>query len=162
MSNQQQEQSQDESKTKKPPSTLPKAMEKRVSLKWVTMQALDAAVSRMKAQGGQARVTVLTAYGRITGELQEIQSSYAESFEKQENGTYRPDLASMVTHLRSEMLRRFEEEEKQLEIVDTAPILSLKDVEVAQVGQSPLRLPQLTLFADQVIGFTVEELPTLH
>ncbi|MBL0387647.1 hypothetical protein JJB07_13485 [Tumebacillus sp. ITR2] len=155
--------SQDKSKDKnQPPSTLPKAMEKRISLKWLTLQALDNAVARLQAQGGQPRVTILTAYGRIAGELQEIQSSYAESFHEAENGRLTPDVSSMVTHLRSEMLRTLEEQEKQLEIIDTAPILSLKNVVLTQGGQESVSMPQLTLFADQVIGFTLEEVPTVH
>ncbi|PWK14423.1 hypothetical protein [Tumebacillus permanentifrigoris] len=165
MSNQQQdEQSQDKKKQKKkPPSTLPKAMEKRLSLKWLTMQALEASIARLQAQGGQPRVTILTAFGQIEGELQDIRASYAESFVEEANGQYKPDLASMVTHLRSELLRTYEEQEKQIEIVDTAPILSLRDVVLQSSGSDlSTKLPQLTLFADQVIGFALSDVPTVQ
>lgn len=167
MPNQQQDgQSQNDKKQKnKPPSTLPKAMEKRLSLKWLTMQALEASIARLKTQGGQSRVTILTAFGQIEGELQDIRASYAESFVEAGNGQLKPDLSSMVTHLRSEILRRYEEQEQQIEIVDTAPILSLKNVvlHAGGTGQNQgMNIPQLTLFADQVIGFALTEVPTLH
>lgn len=160
----QDEQSQDKSKTNKP-STLPQAMEKRLSLKWLTLQALDVAIQRLKAQGAQPRVTILTAFGEIEGELQEIRSSYAESFiEDEEKGQLEPDIASMVTHLRSELLRTYEQAEPQIDIVDTAPILSLRNV-VLRGPASRRRaehLPQLTLFADQVIGFALTDVPVMH
>lgn len=167
MPNQQQQQDQQsqDKKKNKPPSTLPKAMEKRLSLKWLTMQALEAAIARLQAQGGSQRVMILTAFGQIEGELQDIRASYAESFVEAGNGEYRPDIASMVTHLRSELLRTYEQQEKQIQLVDTAPILSLKNVVVQAGGMGqtqPLQLPQLTLFADQVIGFALAEAPTLH
>jgi len=140
---------------------IPKAMEKRVSLKWLTLQALENVVLRLQAQGGSPRVILLTSWGQVEGELAGISSSYAESFFRLDEDSLLPDVASMVTHVRSEMLALFEQEEKKLEIVDTAPILSLVDVTLHGSG-TPAKMPQLTLFADQVIGFALAETPQMH
>ncbi|MGB8954192.1 MAG: hypothetical protein WCC10_02380 [Tumebacillaceae bacterium] len=161
MPNQQSEQGkQGQSGGAKFPTTLPKAMEKRLSMKWLTMQALSDVIERLNAHQEEPRVVLLTAWGQIEGYLREIQPSYAEAF-READGHLDPDLASMVTHVRSDMLKRFEKEEKELQLVDNAPILSLTNVVLIQAG-SERTLPQLTLFADQVIGFTLSSLPQLH
>lgn len=129
-------------------------------MKWLTMQALSDVIERLKAHQEEPRVVLLTAWGQIEGNLSEIQPSYAEAF-REANGHLDPDLASMVTHIRSDMLKRFEKEEKELQLVDNAPILSLTNVVLIQDG-TERNLPQLTLFADQIIGFTLSPLPQLH
>ncbi|HEU4963435.1 MAG TPA: hypothetical protein VFV52_06170 [Bacilli bacterium] len=154
-------QQQQEKKPGVTPPTLPKAMEKRVSMKWLTLESLRKVIARLEAQGGSAEVLFLTAWGQVHGKFGEIRPSYAESF-SQDGGDLIPDVSSMVTHLRSELLRKFEEEEQELQLVDSGPILSLTDVTLVGGGGEPTRLPQLTLFADQVIGFSLPGLPKMH
>jgi hypothetical protein len=141
--------------------TLPKAMEHRLSLKWLTIEALRKLVKRFEIEGSKPRVMLLTAFGLLEGTLCELQSSCAESYMEEDGGALSPDLASMVTHIRTDMLAMLEKEEKDLKLVDAAPILSLCDV-VLKTGGEEQRLPQLTLFADQVIGFSLTSVPKLH
>jgi hypothetical protein len=140
---------------------LPKALQKRVSMKWVTIEALGKLVNRFRTEGTAPKVVFLTAWGQIEGRLNDIQPSYAESFEESFDHRYTPDIASMVTHMRTELLRTYEEEEKSLELADVAPILSLSDV-VLKNAAGETSLQQFTLFADQVIGFTLTQVPELH
>lgn len=141
--------------------TVPKAMEHRLSMKWLTLEALSKLIKRFEIEGAKPRVVLLTAFGKLEGTLCEIQPSYAESYSEEENGALRPDVASMVTHIRSDLLTVLEQEEKNLQLLDTAPILSLRDVILQGTGQEQ-HLPQLTLFADQVIGFSLTSIPKLH
>ncbi|TCP59507.1 hypothetical protein EV586_101727 [Tumebacillus sp. BK434] len=141
--------------------TVPKAMQHRLSMKWLTLEALSKLIKRFEIQGAKPRVVLLTAFGKLEGTLSEIQPSYAQSYSKEANGALRPDVASMVTHLRSDLLTLLEQEEQDLQLLDTAPILSLRDVTLQGGGQEQT-LPQLTLFADQVIGFSLTSIPKLH
>jgi hypothetical protein len=157
MADQQEKKQKQRSEVKFP--AVPKSMEKRVSMKWLTLQALQHVQKRL--QSGP-RVVLLTAWGQVEGDLCEIEASYAESFTRgADRESLRPDVASMVTHLRSEILAMFEQEEQELHLVDAAPILSLRDV-VLKSGSVESRLPQMTLFADQVIGFAPSHVPELH
>jgi hypothetical protein len=140
---------------------LPKAMEKRVSMKWLTLEALSNVMARLETTGLTTRVVLLTAGGTIEGHLSELKLSYAESF-AQEGDALRPDVSSMVTHVRAELLRMYEQEEKELELVDNAPILSLTDVVVTNGQGMRETFGQLTLFADQVIGFSLADVPKMH
>jgi len=161
MPNQEQQKNQQQGKGSKVPfPVLPKSMEKRVSMKWLTLSALENVALRLEAQGGGPRVVLLTSFGRVEGRFDVIRSSYADSFRPHGEGL-EPDIASMVTHVRSELLMLFEQDEKELQIVDVAPILSLVDVEVEQGGVRT-SMPQLTLFADQVVGFSLAHVPTVH
>lgn len=153
----------EQTKDKTAPSSmpaLPKALEKRVSLKWLTMEALSKVATRYGSESQPARVVLLTAWGKIEGRLEEIKPSYAESFTKQ-GETLTPDVASMVTHMRTELLALYEKEEQKLELIDAAPILSLTDVTLGQ-GTEQVQLSQLTVFADQVIGFSLVSVPQVH
>ncbi|MGZ4121711.1 MAG: hypothetical protein ACXVOI_00685 [Tumebacillaceae bacterium] len=140
---------------------LPKAMEKRLSMKWLTLEALSNVMARLEANGTKSRVVLLTAGGQVEGTLCELKDSYAESFTT-EGDHLRPDVASMVTHVRTELLRTYEQEEQDLKLVDHAPILSLTDVVVTNGTGMRQSLLQLTLFADQVIGFSLSEVPRLQ
>jgi len=154
-----QEQTKDKA-AKSPMPALPKALEKRVSLKWLTMEALSKLAARYGDGQQPSRVVLLTAWGKIEGRLQEIKSSYAESFNEQ-GENLAPDVASMVTHMRTELLALYEKEEQKLELVDSAPILSLTDVTLGS-GAEQVQLPQLTVYADQVIGFSLVSVPQVH
>lgn len=160
MANEQQEQDKKKGAAAAFP-TVPKAMEHRLSMKWLTLEALAKLIKRFEIEGAKPRVVLLTAFGKLEGTLCEIQPSYAESYAEEANGALRPDVASMVTHLRSDLLTILEQEEKNLQLLDTAPILSLREVTL-QAGGQEQTLPQLTLFADQVIGFSLTTLPKLH
>lgn len=166
MPNQQQEQdensksSDQQGQSQKTP-LLPKAMEKRVSMKWLTLEALTNVMARLEATGLTTRVVLLTAGGTIVGNLSDLKNSYAESF-VQEGKSLRPDVSSMVTHVRAELLRTYEREENELELVDNAPILSLTDVEVTNGQGMRETFGQLTLFADQVIGFSLADVPKMQ
>jgi hypothetical protein len=147
-----------EGATQIPP--LPKTLEKRVSLKWITLEALSKLAARYQNGDQPSRVMLLTAWGKIEGRLEEIKPSSAESFHQADDRLL-PDIASMVTHMRTELLTLYEQEEEQLNVVDAAPILSLTDVTLRE-GAKQTRLPQLTVFADQVIGFSLASVPQVH
>ncbi|MFD2168826.1 hypothetical protein [Tumebacillus lipolyticus] len=140
--------------------TIPNAMRGRVSMKWLTLAALAKLIKRFELEGSEPRVMLLTAGGQLEGTLCEIRPSYAESYRKQANGDLSPDVASMVTHMRSDLLALWEQEEQSLQLIDSAPILSLRDVVVYSYDREQ-QLSQLTLFADQVIGFSLTALPIL-
>lgn len=161
MANKENQQQQKQAKPGVTFPTLPKSMEKRVSMKWLTLESLRKVIARLETQGGSAEVMLLTAFGRIHGKLGEIKPSYAESF-WEEGEELVPDVASMVTHVRSDLLRKFEEEEKELQLVDGGPILSLTDVMMVDAQGKSTSIPQLTLFADQVIGFSLMGVPRVH
>ncbi|ASS75080.1 hypothetical protein CIG75_08880 [Tumebacillus algifaecis] len=161
MANEQNDQQDKEQEAQPAFPTIPMAMEHRLSMKWLTMEALSKLIKRFGIDGTMPRVVLLTAFGKLEGTLCEIKPTYAESYSEEETGELRPDVASMVTHVRSDLLALMEQEEQGLQLVDTAPILSLRDVALYNHGQKQ-HLPQLTLFADQVIGFSLTELPRLH
>jgi transcription initiation factor TFIID subunit TAF12 len=178
--------------------TLPKVMEHRLSMKWLTMEALSKVNRLQSPTGTESRVMLLTPWGQVEGKMEPIASSYADSYRDQ-NGQLTPDYASMVAHIRTDLLSLIEQEDSQsqdqdqqkqaqggqqsqsqgqqqqkqsqqdsggqgggkLELVDAAPLISLTDV-VLRSGQNETRLPQLTLFADQIIGFTLLGTPQVH
>jgi len=192
--NHQQQQQQGKNKQPTPPPfpKVPKAMESRVSMKWLTMEALSKVNKTLEVKGPEPRVLILTSWGQIEGKMNPIQPSMAESY-RRENDYLIPDIASMVTHVRADLLELYEQEQSQgqggqqaqgqsqgqgqkqqqqsqqqsggsssgLQIVDSAPIISLTDV-VLTSGQTVTNLPQLTLFADQIIGFTLALEPHIH
>lgn len=176
--NNQQQQGKSDKQQVPPFPTLPKAMEHRISMKWLTMEALAKVNKLLELKGPEPRVMILTSWGQIEGKMKPIQPSYAESY-REENGYLVPDIASMVTHVRGDLLGLYEQEDSQgqgsqqeqqqqnggsssgLQIVDSAPIISLTDV-VLTSGQTVTNVPQLTLFADQIIGFTLTQEPHIH
>lgn len=132
---------------------LPKSYDHRASMKWITIESLRIALERT-AGTAMNRVSFLTPVGLVEGELTDIAPSYAESFELADGERFAPDVTSMVANLRIDMLRMMEQQENQLELVDAAPLIGLKNVKIHSAGQL-IEMSELTLFADQITGFSV-------
>ncbi|MFC4767321.1 hypothetical protein [Effusibacillus consociatus] len=134
-------------------SPLPKSYEHRASMKWITIESVRVVLERLKEQTDQ-RIVLLTPVGFVEGELTDIAPSYSESFKMEFGEDLTPDITSMVANLRIDLLRMIEKHEDKLEIIDSAPLIGLKNVTVRSSGQI-YQLPEITIFADQVAGFAV-------
>lgn len=133
---------------------LPKSYEHRASMKWITIESLRYTMDRISTKTG--RIILTTAAGIVEGELTEIAPSYAESFNEEFGNELVPNITSMVANIRIDLLRMMEEQEDQLELIDAAPLVGLKNVTVRTYGHV-FELPEFTLFADQIVGFAIPQ-----
>ena len=132
---------------------------KRISLKSMTINQLSVLTEQFKEldDKNDFQVLLLTPFGFIKGDLHEI-ASEEELIQKnpdQEN-QFSVDLSALIT-LRSNHIRKLEEEVSELKIVDNGAALNLKNVEVYKdLSQGPImNTNQLIVFADQVISFSL-------
>lgn len=132
---------------------LPKSYQHRASMKWITIESARVIMERLQHQTDQ-RIMLLTPVGLVEGELTDIAPSYSESFDEEFGEELVPDITSMVANVRIDLLRMIEKNEDDLQLIDSAPLVGLKNVKVHSANQS-YELPEITLFADQIAGFTV-------
>ncbi|BCJ85777.1 hypothetical protein [Effusibacillus dendaii] len=134
---------------------LPKSYDHRASMKWITIESLRVVLERLNAHTEQKAV-FLTSIGLIEGELVDIAASFAESFDEETDTRQSvPQVTSMVANVRVELLRVVEKDEKELRLTDSAPLIGLRNATI-HLPDRAVHLPEVTLFADQVVGFAVE------
>ena len=134
---------------------LPKSYEHRASMKWITIESVRVVMERLKNQTDQ-RISLLTPVGLIDGVLTDIAPSYSESFDTEFAEELVPNITSMVANVRIDLLRLIEKQEDKLELIDSAPLIGLKNVTVRSADQV-FELPEITLFADQIAGFALSQ-----
>ncbi|GAX91828.1 hypothetical protein [Effusibacillus lacus] len=133
--------------------SLPKSYGHRASMKWITIESVRVVMERSKTLENK-RIVLLTPAGLVEGELTDIAPSYAESFNSELGEELTPNITSMVANVRIDLLRMIEKQEDKLELIDSAPLVGLKNV-VVRTTDHTFKLPEITLFADQIAGFTV-------
>lgn len=136
---------------KLPWPALPKALQHRVSLKWTTIESLRILVGRKAANGEIYRVLLLTGMGPIQGELADLADTYEDSVDPQHGSSL--DIASATAHLRTDVWNMYASQDDNLEPSDVAPVIRLRNVTI-RAGAKRLRLPELAVFASDVIGYT--------
>jgi hypothetical protein len=132
---------------------LPESFGHRASMKWITIESVRVIMERLKDQTNR-RIMLLTPVGLIEGELTDIAPSYSESFDAEFGEELAPNVTSMVANVRIDLLKMMEKQEDDLELIDAAPLIGLRNVTVRSSAQT-FQLPEITLFADQIAGFTV-------
>lgn len=132
---------------------LPESYRHRASMKWVTIESARIVMERLKDSVSRT-IVLMTPAGVVEGELTDIEPSYSESFDPGAGGEPVPNITSMVANVRTDLLRLIEKEESRVELIDHAPLVGLKNVTLRTANQV-YRLPEMTLFADQITGFSV-------
>jgi hypothetical protein len=94
----------------------------------------------------------LTSAGLIQGELADITDTYEASVTEE-----RPDhvdTASAVTHLRTELWKVYAQRDSELGPTDSGALVHLLQA-VLRIGGRRIRLPHLTVFASEIVGFAL-------
>lgn len=132
---------------------LPAAFQHRMSIRWLTFESLRILMQRRAAQGVSATVLLLTAMGPVQGELSDLQSTYEASVDP---NMPQLDTASATAHLRMKLWTLYAKVDDELEPSDGAPLLRLRNA-VVGFGAQSIKMPELALFASDVIGFGLSE-----
>jgi hypothetical protein len=135
--------------------SLPRTIERRYSLKAATIRVLGVmaeAVSKTRP----CQVLLLTSLGIISGTISPMATT-KDQFTTNIEGTVDQ---SYVYQLRNDHLKKFEEEQAKVEIVDNDSAINLVDATLVS-GQNTHTFKQLLIFSDQIIGFSLldEEQP---
>ena len=126
-------------------------------MKWSTLEALRILQDRLTSQGTTVRVLLMIPMGLVEGELADLTDTYEDSVAGDEvSEVSTVDVASATAHLRTELLRMYNERDPELQPTDTGALIRLTDVVLRDHGRR-VRLPQLTLFATDVAGFAVAD-----
>ncbi|GMA52483.1 hypothetical protein GCM10025857_38400 [Alicyclobacillus contaminans] len=135
---------------------LPKPLQHRLSMKWSTVESLRILEQRCRAQHGTTYAVLLTNAGLIQGELADIADTYEENLDV--DVVEDLDVASAVSHLRTELWSLYAERDDQLTPSDTGAVVHLVNAEMKS-GSRTCRFRHLALFADQVVAFTLTSHP---
>lgn len=148
-----------ESQAKHP--QVPASSQNRISMKWLTVEALRVAIERANQIQPGHRAVFLIPQGTVEGDISEIRSSTAESYIEGSNDSFTADIASLTANIRTELLRLTEETEEDLQVIDSGAMIVLSNVKL-MTHQGTQQLSQMTIFADQIIGFTTTEPTSTH
>lgn len=130
---------------------LPKAFQHRVSTKWMTLESLRILIGRREVQGESLHVLLLTTMGPVQGDLADIRDTYEDAIQSDHPGPL--DVASATIHLRTSLWNLYAEQDENLSPTDVAPVIRLQNARF-RVGTRRIQLPELALFASDVIGYT--------
>jgi len=141
---------------------IPKIVENRVSLKSMTLSALNSCISVLNdlAEQNNLRVVLLTPSGIIKGKIVPVvEIVEGNEFLKQispENSSFEADI-SFVYALRQKTLIEWEKENPNLQVVDNGAFINLKDVELTSPSTPGIKnnFSQLIVFVDQIVGFSL-------
>jgi hypothetical protein len=131
---------------------VPESIAHRASMKWMSLEALRVLVDRLSARSLPAKVILLTTQGWIQGTLCDIEQHYDKAIDA--NRAEDIDIASASVHIRSEMLEVYAKQDPNLHPIDNGAIVRLMNVTMKSGGRR-LRLPNMALFASDVIGFSL-------
>jgi hypothetical protein len=141
----------------RPWTNLPAAWQNKVSMRWLTLEALRVLQQRVANQS-PVRVLLWTTAGCVEGELADIVEHYDESRSTDDPGD--TDVASAVVHLRYDLWNLYAEKNPELQAVDSAALIHVRNATV-RIGARRLRIPHMAVFAQDVVGFTLTGLPVL-
>lgn len=118
-------------------------MNRKISSKYLNLEALSLITNCEELQENIDGVLLLTSYGLIIGKLI---TTVPEDCNKKL-------VSVLIGEIKAKIIKSFEEAGDSIELVNDGSMITIEDAVVKSHNNSTLKLSEVTVFSDHIIGF---------